>query len=72
MFNKCGPDTAWGVKLGQNAYPTNSGFADSIPAQLQQEGLKVCIQYKIYSIPWACQCCYDGPYIQILSIKKAE
>jgi hypothetical protein len=72
IFNKCGADTVWGVELGQITYPTNSGFSDSVPAQFQQEGLQVCIQYKIYSIPYAGPCEYDGPYIQILSIKKAE
>src|SRR5689334_11939587 len=66
-FNKCGgfEDTAWGIKLDQKTYPTH--FPDSIPTAFQQESLKVCIQYKTYSIPWACPCCYDGPYIQILS-----
>jgi hypothetical protein len=72
MFNKCGgfEDTAWGVKINGLTYPQD--LYDSIPAEFQHEGLTVCIQYKTISYPFACPCCYDGPYIQIISIKKAE
>ncbi len=37
-------DTAWAVKLDKGTYA-----ADSIPAAFQQEGLKVCVVYTLYS-----------------------
>ena len=72
IIKGCGADTgtAWAVKLNNITYPAD--FTDSIPAAFKQQGLKVCIQYTIVTYPFACACCYDGPYARITSIKKAD
>jgi len=63
-------DTVWSIKVDNKTYPAD--LADSIPAAFKQEGLKVCVQYSIITYPFACPCCFDGPYARILSITKAE
>jgi hypothetical protein len=71
IIKGCYADTVWGIKVENKTYPVDF-TSDTIPAEFQQEGLKVCIQYDTAMYFFMCPCCYDGPYAKIISIQKAE
>ena len=67
-LNGCGKDTIWGIKVNNEIYPGD--FTDSVPGEFKQEGLKVYVKFDTIIYPFACPCCYDGPYARIISIRK--
>ena len=69
IIKVCGPDTTWGIKINEKIYPINF-TSDTIPAEFQHEGLKVCVQYDTVMYMFMCPCCYDGPYARIKSIRS--
>ncbi|MEP6467719.1 MAG: hypothetical protein ABJB05_15520 [Parafilimonas sp.] len=70
IIKGCGADTTWGIMVDTKIYPAD--FTDSIPAEFQHVGLKICVQYDTVIYPFECPCCYDGPFARIMSIQKAE
>ena len=57
----CSP---WGIQVGNNAY-----VADGLPAEYEQDGLKVCVKYRLYNDLKMCPCC-GGTRAQIFSIER--
>ena len=56
--------TAWGVTVNGTTYR-----AENLPAEYEQEGLGVCVEYEINpGPPIGCACC--GSTIKIISISR--
>lgn len=54
----------WAIKVQNNIYP-----APDLPVEYEQNGLEVCVTYKLYDDLKMCPCC-GGTTANIISIQK--